>query len=142
VGLNCSTVAGGGVNEVCTMSFLIFEAYLNLILFDFYLARSNFAAIYDKVRNYPVGKTTPPPDAVECICSAVDMACIWYWKEALCLQRSAVTSCLLKSHGIVAQMVIGAQRLPFKAHAWVEVDGRVVNDKPYVPEMYAVLDRC
>jgi len=24
----------------------------------------------------------------------------------------------------------------------VEVDGRVVNDKPYIPEMYAVLDRC
>src|SRR6267142_2468310 len=28
-------------------------------------------------------------------------------------------------------MVIGAQQMPFKAHAWVEVDGRVVNDKPY-----------
>jgi hypothetical protein len=39
-------------------------------------------------------------------------------------------------------MVIGAQQLPFKAHAWVEVDGHVVNDKPYVPEMYAVLERC
>jgi hypothetical protein len=39
-------------------------------------------------------------------------------------------------------MVIGAQQLPFKAHAWVEVDGRVVNDKQHVPEMYAVLNRC
>ena len=29
-----------------------------------------------------------------------------------------------------------------EAHAWVEVDRRVVNDKAYVPEMYAVLDRC
>ena len=63
-------------------------------------------------------------------------------RHALCLQRSAATSCLLKSHGIFAQMVIGAQQLPFKAHASVEVDGRVVNDKPYVPEMYAILDRC
>ena len=123
------------------MSFLVLKAYLNLIRFDLYLARGNFAAVYDKVRNYPVGKTTPAPGAVEYICSAVDMACIWYWKEALCLQRSAATSCLLKSHGIFAQMVIGAQQLPFKAHAWVEVDGRVVNDKPYVPEMYAILDR-
>jgi hypothetical protein len=24
----------------------------------------------------------------------------------------------------------------------VEVDSRVVNDKPYMHEMYAVLDRC
>ena len=29
-------------------------------------------------------------------------------------------------------MVIGAQQMPFKTHAWVEVDGRVVNDK-HVP---------
>jgi Transglutaminase-like superfamily len=124
------------------MSFLILKAYLMLIRFDLCLARGNFATLYDKVSSHPVGKTTPASDAVECICSAVDMACIWYWKEALCLQRSAATSCLLKSYGIFAQMVIGVQRLPFKAHAWVEVDGRVVNDKPYVAEMYAVLNRC
>ena len=70
------------------------------------------------------------------------MACIWYWKQVLCLQRSAATACLLKHHGVAAQMVIGAQQMPFKAHAWVEVGGRVVNDKPYTPEMYSVLDRC
>ena len=124
------------------MSFLILKAYLQLIHFDLYLARGNFAALYDKVRKYPVGQQTPTPVTVECICSAVDMACIWYWKEALCLQRSAATACLLKKHGVPAQMVIGAQHMPFKAHAWVEVDNRVVNDKPYTPEMYAVLDRC
>ena len=124
------------------MSFLVFEAYLKLILFDLYLARGNFAALYEKVREYPIGTRTMAPDAVERICHAVDMACIWYWKEALCLQRSAATACLLKKYGVPAQMVIGAQHMPFKAHAWVQVDGRVVNDKPYTPEMYAVLDRC
>jgi hypothetical protein len=135
-------VAAVCVNEVRTMSFLVLKAYLKLIYFDLYLARGDFAVLYDKVRNYPMGETTRAPHAVERICSAADMACIWYWKEVLCLQRSAATSCLLKSHGIFAQMVIGAQQLPFKSHAWVEVDGRVVNDKTYVPEMYAVLDRC
>jgi hypothetical protein len=124
------------------MSFLVLKAYLMLIHFDFYLARGNFAALYNKVRNYPVTKETLSPDAVERICSAVDMACIWYWKEALCLQRSAATACLLKQNGVPAQLVIGVQQIPFKAHAWVEVEGRVVNDRPYMPEMYAVLDRC
>ena len=124
------------------MSFLVLKAYLKLIHFDLYLARGNFAALYDKVRNYPLGTDAPTPAATQDICSAVDMACIWYWKEALCLQRSAATACLLKKYGVRAQMVIGAQQMPFKAHAWVEVDGRVVNDKPYTPEMYAVLDRC
>jgi len=106
-GIELLAVASSGVNEVCPMSFLILKAYLNLIRFDLYLARGNFAALHDKVSSHPVRKTTPVPDAVECICLAVDMACIWYWKEALCLQRSAATSCLLKSHGISAQMESG-----------------------------------
>jgi transglutaminase superfamily protein len=124
------------------MSFLVLKAYLKLIHFDLYLARGNFAALYDKVRNYPTRRQAPASDAVQRICAAVDMACIWYWKEALCLQRSAATACLLKKYGVPAQMVIGAKQMPFKAHAWVEVNGRVVNDRPYTPEMYAVLDRC
>jgi hypothetical protein len=124
------------------MSFLVLKAYLQLIHFDLYLAWGDFAALYEKVRKYPPGKPTPAHDAVERVCSAIDMACIWYWKEALCLQRSAATACLLKRYGISAQMVIGAQQMPFKAHAWVEVDGRVVNDKPYTAELYVVLDRC
>jgi hypothetical protein len=113
-----------------------------LIQFDLYLARGNFKTLYEKVRNYPVAKETPAADTVERICYAVDLACIWYWKEVLCLQRSAATACLLKKHGVPAQLVIGVQQMPFKAHAWVEVEGQVVNDKPYMSEMYAVLDRC
>lgn len=124
------------------MTFLVLKAYLKLIQFDIYLARGSFSALYNKVRKYPVANVRPAPDAVQQICASVDKACIWYWKEALCLQRSSATACLLKQYGVRAQMVIGAQRMPFKAHAWVEVDGKVVNDKPYTPEMYAVLDRC
>lgn len=124
------------------MSFLVLWAYLRLIQFDLYLARGNFQDLYDKVRTYPIRGVPASADTTERICSAVDMACIWYWKEALCLQRSAATACLLKRCGVPAQMMIGAQQMPFKAHAWVEVDGRVVNDKPYMREMYAVLDRC
>jgi hypothetical protein len=124
------------------MSFLVLNAYLKLIYFDLHLARGNFAALYEKVRKYPIARRELAPDAVARICSTVDMACIWYWREALCLQRSAATTCLLRECGIPAQLVIGSQQTPFKAHAWVEVHGRVVNDKLYTPEMYAVLDRC
>jgi len=123
------------------MSLLVLEAYAKLIQFDLYLARRNFQALYQKVRQYPVGKA-PAPAEVATLCAAMDLACIWYWKEALCLQRSAATTCLLKHHGVPAQLVIGAQQMPFKAHAWVELEGRVVNDKPYMREMYAVLDLC
>ncbi len=124
------------------MTLLVLMAYLELIRFDVLLTQGNFQALYDTVRNRPAGAQSSARKSVERICAAVDLACIWYWKEARCLQRSATTTCLLKRHGVTARMVIGAQRLPFKAHAWVEVNGQVVNDKPYVAEVYAVLDRC
>ena len=124
------------------MTFLVLRAYLRLVQFDLYLARENFQTLYDKVRTFPITEMPTSVDSTERICAAVDMACIWYWKEVLCLQRSAATACLLKHYGVPAQMMIGAQQMPFKAHAWVEVQGQVVNDKPYMREMYAVLDRC
>jgi len=124
------------------MMFLVLKAYLNLIHFDIYIARGRFALLYEKVRRSPTGRQITAPGEMDHICSAVDMACIWYWKEVLCLQRSAATAVLLKQHGIPAQLVIGAKQMPFKAHAWVEVEGCVVNDRPYAPQVYSVLDRC
>jgi hypothetical protein len=121
---------------------LVLEAYLSLIRFDFYLARGNFESLYNKARDYPTRKKPASLDSVVAICAAVDMACIWYFKEALCLQRSVATACLLKKYGVSAYLVIGAQQMPFKAHAWIEVDGKVVNDNKYVPEMYGTLTRC
>ena len=121
---------------------LIMKALLYLMLLDVYLLRGNFAVLHSKIHRYPVAKTTPNPGTVSRICSAVDVACMLYPKQALCLQRSSVATCLLRQHGVNAEMVIGVQKLPFKAHAWVEVNGQVVNDKPYTSEMYSVLERC
>jgi hypothetical protein len=109
-----------------------------LILFDIYLWRNSFHAVDQKVRCYPLCAKLSSPDALRRWCYAVDMACIWYWKEVLCLQRSAATTCLLRQNGVPAEMIIGAQQVPFKQHAWVEVDGQVVNDKPYMRELWAV----
>lgn len=121
---------------------LVLEAYRDLVRFDLCIARGHFESIYNRVRNCPIRKQLAACDPTETICSAIDTACIWYRKEVLCLQRSVVTTCLLRKYGVPAQMVIGAQQVPFKAHAWVEVGQRVVNDKPYVVEMYGILSRC
>lgn len=122
--------------------FLTLRAYRELVYFDRLIVRGDFAALYEAVRHQSLRKRHITPRAAEVVSAAVDMACIWYWKEVLCLQRSAATVSLLKQFGVPAQLVIGAQQMPFKAHAWVEVGGRVINDKLYTPEMYAVLDRC
>jgi len=123
-------------------SFLLLRAYWKLICFDLHLASGDFGRLYRKVQASPLEPGCAIPVEIEQICSAIDSACVWYWKPVFCLQRSAATACLLKEYGVPAQMVIGAQLVPFRSHAWVEVKGKVVNDKAYVKEIYGVLDRC
>jgi len=126
------------------MPFLLvfIRAYFQLLRAEVHLWRRDFNGLYQRVRNYPLHSRTPDAGAVRRLCEAMDLACIWYWRHALCLQRSAALACLLKRHGVDANLVIGAQQMPFRSHAWVEVNGVVVNDKPYVSEVFAVLDRC
>ncbi|SRR6266404_978389 len=124
------------------MLFLFVKAYLYLLLFDLYLIRGDFAALCGRVHQLSVRARTEPHESVERICHAVDLASIGYWKQVLCLQRSAATASLLRKHGTAAELVIGARQKPFKAHAWVEVAGCVVNDKHYVHEIYGELTRC
>ena len=119
---------------------LFLQALLQILRFEYFIARRDFAAIHKRVRDCVPAATTTA--AVARICEAVDFACAWYPKPVLCLQRSAATTCLLRRHGVAASLAIGARQLPFRAHAWVEVAGVVVNDKSYMPQIYAVLDRC
>jgi prolyl oligopeptidase len=49
---------------------------------------------------------------------------------------------LLRRHGFHAELVIGARIVPFKSHAWVEINGLVINDKSYMSELYRELERC
>ncbi|HJT71917.1 MAG TPA: lasso peptide biosynthesis B2 protein [Terriglobales bacterium] len=118
------------------------RAYRVLIHFDRYLARGDFAALHQAVRTFPLAQVRIEPIDIDRICRAVDIACIWYWKEVLCLQRSAATTCLLRKCGAPAQMVLGVQHTPYRAHAWVETNGRVINDRPYMRDLYMVIDIC
>lgn len=124
------------------MRILVLQAFIELVRFDVYLLRGDFATLYQRVRASRLVERSHGSLTPDSICSAVDHACVFYLKEVLCLQRSAATTCLLRRHGIPAELVIGAQHTPFRAHAWVEVHGLVINDKSSAPETYAVIDRC
>lgn len=58
-----------------------------------------------------------------------------------CLERSLVLWGLLRRQGIDGRIVIGARKVKgqFEAHAWVEVQGTVLNDFADVGERFAVL---
>ena len=120
---------------------LFFQALLMLLAYDILSALCPFQTIYAMVRGWKVSSKSDGP-VIDRVCVAVNYACVWYPTRALCLQRSFVTTYLLRKHGVAAQMVLGAQKLPFKAHAWVEVDGQAINERSNVQAAYAVWDKC
>ena len=124
------------------MRFLVWKALLGLLAFDVLGFGSNFARMHRFVTKWRISPRKAPGDGVGRACKAINYACVWYPKRVLCLQRSAVTTCLLRSCGVPAEMVVGTQTLPFKAHAWTEVDGRAINERRNVQKIYSVLERC
>ena len=54
---------------------------------------------------------------------AVDRACMYSPVSMRCLARAAIATRLLRARGYPVAMVIGVHRMPFTAHAWVEMHG-------------------
>ncbi len=121
---------------------LFFRALLMLIAYDLLCTFSTFGKIHKMVKLWSVTRRPSDDDIIDRVCKAVNYACIWYPKQVLCLQCAFVTTYLLRRGGVSAHMILGAQKLPFKAHAWVEVDGRAINERSNVQATYAVWDRC
>lgn len=121
----------------------VFKSGLLLLYVECVMRFRDFKLLNDMVRREEV-RSRPCQEIVDSaiLCHSMDVACVFYFKRVMCLQRSAATTLLLRHQGWEAEMVIGAQVLPFKSHAWVEIKGSIVNDKPYIRDIYRVLERC
>lgn len=121
--------------------FTILCAMAGLALFDCILSLLSFNLLCRSVKAWPVKPRQAQDDLtlVGQVCAAVEKACVWYPKKALCLQRSAVTTCILRSYGVPAKMIVGVRPMPFLAHAWVEAKGSVMNDFPNVRKFYQTM---
>jgi hypothetical protein len=125
------------------MKRLFVEGYLHLLMVEWQMSFLKLSTLHRRVRtaNVSIPRSGLLYSARD-ICHAVDLACVLYPKRVYCLQRAAATTLLLRRHGLCAEMVIGAQMLPLWSHAWVELEGVVINDKPYMRTIYRVLERC
>ena|ERR1700720_3971217 len=124
------------------MKRLVLKSWLLLLYFACVMRFGDFKRLHRIVRKQKVKPSVKRGKTSKQLCDAVDWACVFYFRRVLCLQRSAATAVLLRHHGWNAQMVLGVQLLPFLSHAWVEIDRRIVNDKPYMTEIFQVLERC
>jgi hypothetical protein len=125
------------------MKRLMVESWLLLIFLEIIICFRGLSVLIELIRKWRVRSMLASERvSSERIARAVDLASVFYFKRVLCLQRSAATTLALRWHGWNAEMVIGAKMMPFKSHAWVEIDGAVVNDRPYMAHVYRSLERC
>jgi hypothetical protein len=128
------------VHATATPLLMVVSAFLGLTLFDLVLSCFSMKTMCRTVKSWRVRKSSREQiEIISEVCNAVQKACVWFPHKAVCLQRSAVTSCMLRSYGIDAKMVVGVRPMPFLAHAWTEVNDAVVNDRPQVKTFYQTL---
>lgn len=119
----------------------LLRAYLALVCADLVLLIAGYSRFARLIRKWPVSRRRLQSISEAAVCAEVDAAARFYFKHAWCLQRSAVTACLLRREGRSAQTVMGVRELPFSAHAWVELGGKVINDDPRVRRYYREIER-
>lgn len=130
------------VNEIKPSKRETAVAFLGLLAFDLVLRFKGFNALIEKVEQWSItGEESIDREVCRRVRATVDRAQMYYPKKAMCLQHSAVVTCLLRRRGVPAEMVLAAQEFPPRAHAWVEVANEVVNDSPDVKTRYRVFRR-
>ncbi|HUI57389.1 MAG TPA: lasso peptide biosynthesis B2 protein [Bryobacteraceae bacterium] len=123
------------------MSALVAEALWELLRYDIVLRTGGFRRIHRSLRKVKLERPDNGNRLETRILTAMRWALSLYWRPALCLQRSVATARMYRRHGIGAEVVIGCRPEPFLSHAWVEINGRVVNDSPVYQQRLQVLER-
>lgn len=119
---------------------LVLEAMILLALFDV-LSRRGFRKVYAFTRSRPTSRRRSCVNGTDRVREAVRDACVWYVHRVYCLQRSSVMTWMLRRRGVPAELVIAYRPVPIESHAWVEVSGVIVNDRPEYQLFFRVMDR-
>jgi|RhiMethySRZTD1v2_1073278.scaffolds.fasta_scaffold952793_2 transglutaminase superfamily protein len=132
------TIRNQSFSTVFRKVLLLLEALWMLVKADF--AKADYDVLRRKMNSAVTpGIGTDGENAIPSILGAINRACRYYPRETACLQRSVALSWMLRRRGIPADLEIGVRQTPFESHAWVEVEGKVINDGQRVREVYEPL---
>jgi len=124
---------------------LIFQAFWELVRYDLVRSLFGFRRIHAQMARHSPrrgqGESAGATEIEQRVAKAVSLASCFYWRPVPCLQRSVAAARLLRKNEVPAELVIGFRPIPFFSHAWVEVQGRVVNDSQEYARRLEVLDR-
>jgi Transglutaminase-like superfamily len=124
------------------MTGYVLRAFADLVFYDLLVALLGFPTIRRVVKRTVVKETHEATgETIATICDAVDVASCFYFKQVRCMHRSFVAVRMLRKSGVSAELIIGSRPIPFVSHAWVEVAGRIVNDKQGYKRRLMVMER-
>lgn len=115
------------------------HAYAALMKGKHLLAAGGWPAMVEALPPKPDG---PTPAAVDVV--AVADACARAARRlplgTACLERSYATCTILRRQGVPSLFCVGVSRFPpMRFHAWVEVDGQVLNEPQPIHEIYRTM---
>lgn len=90
---------------------------------------------YSRARHTPANLSEEEAfEMAQAVSHMIDIAARYGLYRAKCLCRSLVLVRMLRNRGLTGDLVLGAriEDEKFGAHAWVNLDGQVVNDRPDV----------
>jgi len=71
---------------------LFFQALFALLVYDILTKFRPFKTLHSIVKGWKVAEKATGQETLDHVCTAVNYACAWYPKQALCLQRSFATT--------------------------------------------------
>jgi prolyl oligopeptidase len=121
---------------------LVAESMISLVRTELWLRQRGNRPLYEMLRGIAPTSIVTRTYSPQAIRHSMEIACMIYPKAVLCLQHSVAITLVLRQHGFPAQLVIGSRVDLFTFHSWVVVGDQVINDKPYISEIYRELARC
>lgn len=116
-----------------------------IIIVDQMLKRRGFKYVCDYLKQYkqtirPTKKEYSDEELIQ-ICASIQTASKKHFlrNRAFCLHQSAIGFYLLLKKGAEVEFCVGAATETFAAHAWLERNNIVLNDKQSIKDSYQLL---
>lgn len=118
----------------------IIKAFCMLTKIHRIMKRQGIGGILYRIEKFTKKNRIIPSEAeIKKLIDAIDAASLIYPKKTYCLAWAATFVIMAQKRGWESQLVIGVQSHPFYAHAWAEMNGKVIHDDPLIAEVLSII---
>lgn len=118
----------------------VLKTFIQLAKVHRALKRQGIKGVLDAIDATPKTNLTIPTESqIQELSNLVDAASMLYPKKTFCLAWAATFVILARKNKWNSQLVIGVQACPFYAHAWAQIDGKVIHDDPIIAQVLSLI---